>query len=267
MKKLIITFSILALCLSLQAQQVQPVVINSMGGSTQYSGGYLAFAIGEPIIGTQAGSSVTLSQGFLQTWQQIMAKQIAIKIFLEGLYAGGGMMNQAQGTSGPQFSAGIADKVSVELHNSATPYGIFYEDNNIDLHTDGSLQINNLPSNTNGSYYITIRHRNSIETWSAQPYNFSGAGPFSYDFSTAASQAYGNNQKLMGTVYAIWGGDPTQDGIVDGSDMTAVDNASKPPALQGYYPEDVNGDGIVDGSDMTMIDNNSKPPAVQVIRP
>jgi hypothetical protein len=266
MKKLIITFSILTLCLSLQAQQMKPDVINSSGGSAQYSGGYLAYTVGEPIVGTNSGSSVTLSQGFLQTWQMLV-KQLAIKVFLEGLYAGGGMMNQAQGTSGPQFPAGIADKVGVELHNSATPYGIFYEDNNIDLHTDGTLQMSNLPSNTSGSYYIVIRHRNSMQTWSALPYSFAGIGQFSYDFSTSASQAYGNNQKLMGTVYAIWGGDPTQDGIVDGSDMTAIDNASKPPALQGYYPEDVNGDGIVDGSDMTMIDNNSKPPAVQLLRP
>lgn len=246
MKRQILILIFLTLYISLQAQQVKPDVINSMGGSTTYSGGYLAFNVGEPIAGTQSGSSVTLSQGFLQTWQ-LLAKQIAIKVFLEGLYAGSGMMNQAQGFSGPQFPAGIADQVSVELHNNTIPYGIFFEQANVDLHTDGRLQINNLPSNTSGSYYITIRHRNSIETWSALPFNFSGAGPFSYDFSTAAAQAYGNNQKLIGTVYAIWGGDPTQDGMVDGSDMSVIDNGSQPPILQGYYPEDVNGDGIVDG--------------------
>ncbi len=195
------------------------------------------------------------------------SKTLNLKLFLEGLYAGGSLMNQAQGDAGPQFAAGIADKVDVALHFNTNPYGIFYEVNDIDLHTDGTLLLSNLPANTTNSYYITIKHRNSIETWSAFPYDFSGQGPFSYDFSIAASQAYGDNQKLMGTVYAIWGGDPTQDGIVDGSDMSVIDNGSQPPILHGYYPEDVNGDGIVDGSDMSMVDNNSAPPPVYVIRP
>ena len=54
----------------------------------------------------------------------------------------------------------------------------------------------------------------------------------------------------------IFCGDVNQDGIVDGSDMAAIDNASTNIIL-GYIPEDLNGDGIVDGSDMAIIDNNS----------
>jgi hypothetical protein len=50
--------------------------------------------------------------------------------------------------------------------------------------------------------------------------------------------------------------DVTQDGLVDGSDLATVDNASL-YVLMGYNPEDVNGDGLVDGSDMALIDNNS----------
>jgi hypothetical protein len=184
-------------------------------------------------------------------------KILDIRIFLEGLYAGSGNMNQAQGTSGPQFPAGIADKVGVELHNSTLPYGIFYEVNDIDLHTDGTLQVNDLPANTSGSYYIAIKHRNSIQTWSALPYSFAGAGPFSYDFSTAASQAYGSNQKDMGDGYfAIFTGDVDQDGGISVVDMGLVDNQS---AIfgGGYIPEDIDGDGGVSTIDMGLIDNNS----------
>ncbi len=195
------------------------------------------------------------------------SKVLHIKFFLEGLYAGNGLMRQAQGASGPQFGAGIADRVALRFHNATSPYDLAYEVSNIDLLTNGLLSINNFPCNISGNYYIVIKHRNSIETWSALPFDFSGEGPFSYDFSTAASQAYGNNQKLMGMVYAIWGGNPNQDGIVDGSDMSAIDNASAPPALLGYFPADINGDGIVDGSDMSMVDNNSAPPAASVKRP
>jgi hypothetical protein len=68
-------------------------------------------------------------------------------------------------------------------------------------------------------------------------------------------------------VYAIYSGDPNQDGTVDGSDMLLLDNASQPPVLHGYYPEDLNGDGTVDGTDMLMIDNSSQPPVVQVKKP
>jgi hypothetical protein len=254
MKKHILIFCIMTLCL-VSLAQLQPDVINSIGGAAQYTGGYLAYSVGEPIIGNNSGSSVTLTQGFLQSWQ-MLAKQLAIKIFLEGLYTGSGIMNQAKGLSGPQFPAGIADKVGVELHYNSIPYGIFYEANNLDLRTNGTIQISYLPANTSGSYYITIKHRNSIETWSALPYNFAGSGPFSYDFSTIASQAYGNNMKLMmGGVYAIYGGNVTQDLSVDASDLAAVDNAVT-ALLHGYYPEDVNGDGTVDASDMALIDNN-----------
>ncbi|MBP9136578.1 MAG: hypothetical protein KBF31_06190, partial [Chitinophagales bacterium] len=121
---------------------------------------------------------------------------------------------------------------------------------------DGMILINSLPGTISGNYYIVVKNRNSIETWSATAIDFSAIGTISYDFSTAVSQAFGNNLKYSGTDYLIWGGDATQDGIVDGSDMAAIDNAST-ATLTGYNAEDVNGDGIVDGSDMAMIDNNS----------
>ncbi|MEI6853594.1 MAG: hypothetical protein WCL06_12150, partial [Bacteroidota bacterium] len=100
MKKLILILSFIALCLASKAQ-VTPDVVNSLGGSAQYAGGYLAYSVGEPIVGTNTGTSVTLTQGFLQTWQ-MLAKQIALKVYLEGLYAGGGLMNQAKNASGAQ---------------------------------------------------------------------------------------------------------------------------------------------------------------------
>ena len=175
-------------------------------------------------------------------------------------------MNQAKNASGAQYPTGIADKVAVELHYTSSPFAVFYEVNNIDLHTDGTLQINSLPVNTSGSYYITIKHRNSVETWSGTPFNFTGSGPFSFDFSTAASKAYGNNEKLMsGGVYAIYGGNVNQDLTVDATDMAAVDNAVT-ALLRGYLLEDVNGDGTVDASDMALIDNNATG-LIHVIKP
>lgn len=190
------------------------------------------------------------------------------KVFLEGLYnTGTGAMNQAMDIAGPKFTAPVADKIDVLLYSTSNLVTPAETRIGVDLNQNGTFSITDLPGAMAGQYYIVIKHRNSIETWSGDYPDFSGAGPIIWDFTTAQNMAYGSNLKSMGTIWAIWSGDVSQDGIVDGTDMLLIDNASKPPALQGYYPEDVNGDGIVDGSDMLIIDNNSKPPAVQVVRP
>jgi hypothetical protein len=193
-------------------------------------------------------------------------KTLRVKQFVEGLFnTATGLMNQASGTSSAQFGTDIADTIRVELHNATTPFDVVYTYNNVDLGTDGMAIIPTIPGTISGSYYVVIRHRNSLETWSANPVDFSVASPIEYDFTTAAGQAFGNNLKSMGSVYAIWGGDVTQDGLVDGSDLAAVDNASL-SVLMGYNAEDVNGDGLVDGSDMALIDNNSLA-VIQLIKP
>ena len=193
-------------------------------------------------------------------------KTLRVKQFVEGLFnTATGLMNQASGTSSAQFGTDIADTIRVELHNATTPFDVAYTYNNVDLGTDGMAIIPTIPGTISGSYYVVIRHRNSLETWSANPVDFSVASPIEYDFTTAAGQAFGNNLKSMGSVYAIWGGDVTQDGLVDGSDLAAVDNASL-SVLMGYNAEDVNGDGLVDGSDMALIDNNSLA-VIQLIKP
>jgi hypothetical protein len=182
-------------------------------------------------------------------------KTLNLKIFLEGLYSGGGLMNKAQDNYGDHFGSDTADVVTVELHNAVTYSIVEYTFTNVKLQTDGQASINTVPYIASGSYYITVKHRNSIETTTASPVSFAG-NSITYDFSTAASQAYGSNQKNIGGVYVIYGGDVNQDGYVDTGDMTPVDNDSANFA-SGYLNTDVNGDGFVDTGDMTIIDNNS----------
>jgi len=194
------------------------------------------------------------------------AKSLTMKLFIEGLYAGSSTMNQVRNETGYQFGIGISDQINIEIHSSNAPYDMVYSFNNIDFNTDGTIIINNIPGDLNDSYYLVIKHRNSVETWSSNPVSFTGQTIIDYDFSTSISQALGNNMKQYNDgVFAIWGGDVTQDGLVDGSDLAAVDNASI-SILAGYNTEDCNGDGLVDGSDMALIDNNSLA-IVQVIKP
>ncbi|NVO18690.1 MAG: Ig-like domain-containing protein [Bacteroidetes bacterium] len=182
-------------------------------------------------------------------------KTLNLSVMLEGLYnTSTSLMNQAQNSTGNQFPGLVADKITVEIRQNSSPYTLVQSFGNINLLTNGSSTLS-VPVIYSGSYYIVIRHRNSIETWSGLPVSFS-PGTVNYNFSNAATQAFGNNLKQVGSIYLIYGGDANQDGVVDGSDMAAIDNAST-MLLSGYNSEDINGDGIVDGSDMAIIDNNS----------
>ena len=183
-------------------------------------------------------------------------RTLNLTAFLEGLYNSAGSMRQASDELGAHWAAGIADNVTIELH-SAVPgqYStINFSAPATSISTTGLATIK-IPATYKDSYFLTIKHRNSIETVSASPILFS-AGTIAYDFSTSASKAYGSNMKNIGGKFILYGGDVNQDGIIDISDMIPVDNLSA-SASMGYLPEDVNGDGLIDISDMIIIDNNS----------
>jgi len=117
-----------------------------------------------------------------------------------------------------------------------------------------------LPSSVIGNdYYIVINHRNSIETWSANPVQINST--VNYDFTTSQSQAYGDgvnsSMKYMGSgVYAIYGGDVNQDGTIDILDLQWTENDASNFAF-GYNASDCNGDGSSDGFDIQILENNA----------
>jgi hypothetical protein len=165
-------------------------------------------------------------------------------------------MTKAQNETGDQFPGNIADVVSVELHNPAPgSYNVVeFSTGPVGLNTSGSLSVT-IPSVHSGNYYLTVKHRNSIETVSSMPVSFAG-NTISYNFTDAASKAYGENQKqAVDGTFMIYSGDVNQDGIVDSGDMIAVDNDGN-GFVTGYISTDVNGDGLVDLSDMMTVDNN-----------
>ncbi|MEO8209486.1 MAG: proprotein convertase P-domain-containing protein [bacterium] len=123
-----------------------------------------------------------------------------------------------------------------------------------------------LDSNGNATFYFNkvnngyrvFKHRNSIETWTPTPIPFTGDSS-SYDFTTAASQAFGSNQKQVDASpvkFAIYNGDVNQDGTIDLSDNQLIDNDAN-NFVNGYVKTDVNGDNFVDISDLTIADNNA----------
>jgi hypothetical protein len=162
-------------------------------------------------------------------------------------------MNKAQNGTGDQFPGTIADQIIVELHQSTSPYTLIGGPYLVDINIDGTASVT-IPAVLNGSYYVVIKHRNSIETWSGLPVSFGGTS-INYNFSTSADQAYGNNMKLISEKYVFFGGDVNQDGLIDSGDMIPVDNDAA-NFITGYLQTDVNGDGLIDSGDMILLDNN-----------
>ncbi|HRW70591.1 dockerin type I domain-containing protein, partial [Lentimicrobium sp.] len=181
-------------------------------------------------------------------------KTLTVEVFLEGLYNGSNTMRQAFDENGPHFGPGIADQIVIELHNASGYGNIAYTSPPVNLGTNGQAVIT-VPGAFSGSYYITIRHRNSLATTTAAPVSFSNSNvELNLDHPT---KAFGGNLLMMiDGKYVIYGGDVNQDGSVDTADMTPVDNDASAFAT-GYLATDVNGDGTIDTGDMTIIDNNA----------
>ena len=178
-------------------------------------------------------------------------KTINLTFFLEGLFNGINM-NAVQDEMGNKYGENIADLITIELYNGNNPVILEGTFTNQILSINGNCQIT-IPSTYNASYYIVIKHRNSVTTWSAYPVSLNSTVTI-YNFSNNANKAYGDNQNLVGTgIYAIYVGDVNQDGLVDGSDMSETETENNNFST-GYLVTDVNGDGLVDGSDMSIVE-------------
>ena len=157
--------------------------------------------------------------------------------------------NTNSGKISPLFQRVITNKQSksdtlrVYLCSNVSPYNVIDSAKGIldsVTHT-GSFAFNNSPI---GNYYIKLIHRNCIETWSSNPQSLNGIS--NYDFTSASSQAFGNNLKQADTAplrYAFFSGDINQDGTIDASDVSSVEN-------------DVF-NSFADAQDVSIVDNNA----------
>jgi hypothetical protein len=141
------------------------------------------------------------------------------------------------------------EDLTIELHDAAD-YSLV--DTAIGtLKTDGTLSVT-FNTAAAGSYYIAVKGSNLVQTWSAEPQAV-GTTPLDYDFSTSASQAYGDNMREIETgVFAFYSGDINQDEGVDNLDTEAlfvdIDTSNF-----GVLTTDLNGDGGVDNLDTDNI--------------
>lgn len=112
------------------------------------------------------------------------------------------------------------------------------------------------PSTAAGQYYIVVKHRNSVETWSKTGGENLIRGHNNYDFIPSASQAYGDNMVQKGNIYCIYSGNVNGDSIIDIEDLLLIDNDLF-NFVNGNVATDLNGDNAVDIEDMSIADDNA----------
>jgi chitodextrinase len=182
---------------------------------------------------------------------------VNLNLFIEGYFdyaaVGGNIMNPVLANqTGSGFFANV-EEIQVELHHPTT-LGLVSSVTGT-LYTDGTIQVG-FEATTPGQYYIVVKGNNFIETWSATPQTM-GAVPLFYDFTSAASQAFGSNMKeVRPGVWAFYSGDINQDGNIDNTDYSnwEVDANN---FESGSFVTDLNGDGNVDNSDFSIWENNA----------
>ena len=152
------------------------------------------------------------------------------------------------------------DSLEVKIKSSVPPFATVYSQ--IALIDSLTLVARISPQLQVGNYYIVIGSKNSLETWSRPGGEPLGNGNYFYDFTTSASQAYGNNMVLKDGLYCIYSGNVNGDNVIDAEDLLAVDNAVFNYA-SGTSVANLNGDNIVDIEDMAICDNNAR--AIRIV--
>ena len=179
---------------------------------------------------------------------------INLKLFLQGYYIDGGIMQPVLNNHSVLNSLpNETDTITIELHDPGT--FALVDSRAAVLLTDGTVSATY--TQPAGSYFIAVKHRNTIQTWSADPVQCLPVTTL-YDFTTAANKAMGDNQAEVQTgIWAFYTGDLNQDDFIDGNDFPPFDTDSFNGVSQVYAATDMNGDGFVDGNDFPVFDVNS----------
>ncbi|WP_395655410.1 FG-GAP-like repeat-containing protein [Flavobacterium sp.] len=189
---------------------------------------------------------------------------LPLKVLIQGYYKGSGQMTPVRKNAGISNSNNEVDEVTVALY-SPSNLNQAIATSTVVLTINGAATVQfDTTLLTESHYYLAIQHKNTIKTWSATPVAITNGT--TYDFTTAASQAYGNNQiEVAPGIYAIYSGDMNQDGSINEADLPMFTTANT-TAAHGYIVSDLNGDGSVDLLDYPIYKNNAAA-SVNEVRP
>ncbi len=181
---------------------------------------------------------------------QLTVIQVNVKVFIEGFYTGGGMM---VAVADPITNPLVCDTLTLELATSTAPNSVMYTASTI-LYTNGMAQFTFPPAVNNSNFYLVVRHRNALQTWSSSSIILSNN--VTYDFTNLSTKAYGGEmQEMIDGNFTIRSGDVNNDGIINQLDFQDVLDATQ-LFQSGYMHADLNGDGLVESTDFSLVENN-----------
>ncbi len=168
--------------------------------------------------------------------------ELTIKLTIEGLYDPVSDVSRKK------------DTVTAYLRNINSPYQVVDSSKSIidSISHTGNFVFLNQPT---GQYYFSVKNNKILETWNQSGGNYFIRGINSYDFTSSASKAYGNNMVLKGNRYCIYSGNFNNDNIIDADDLSLTDNDLYNFAA-GDALTNINGDDIVDLEDLVIVDRN-----------
>ncbi len=139
------------------------------------------------------------------------------------------------------------DSLEVYIRNSFAPYSkvdsaMAY----LNTTCDDTISFYSAPS---ANYFVSVSHRNSLETWSAVTVPLALGTFVIQNFTGNQFDAYGSNLIFYNNKWCIFSGDINKDGYINGNDFTTF---STQFGQNGYLHSDLNNDGVVNGNDFTF---------------
>lgn len=144
-------------------------------------------------------------------------------------------------------SSQVLDTVRYILHRGTAPYDAL--DSAIGYINQFGFATTYLANALSGSYYIEIKHRNSLAVWSGTTKSFTQGGSTSFNILSGPSTVYGADLISINGRWCMYSGDINQDGAINGNDFTVFNQQF---GQNGYLASDLNGDGTVNGNDFTI---------------
>ena len=197
------------------------------------------------IVGSGLTSFGEITAGEASAMGVASSGHVAVTVIPQGYYNAGDYLNSV-------------DTVSVLLADASTYVTV--DSTTVVLDSVTFTGTATFATATSGNYYLVVKQRSSVETWSASTVAFAQGSTISYNFTDAQNKAYGDNQVQVSSSperWAIYGGDCNQDGYVDPLDMSLIDQDSFNYVSGTGLATDVNGDHFVDPLDMSIADQNS----------
>ena len=190
--------------------------------------------------------------GFINAWGLQINNNTSLPFNLECTSLVEGFYNQSTNLL-------ISDTVRYFLRSSLFPYPVI-DSSKAKLNSSGTAVVPFTKAQQETDYFLVLKHRNSIETWSSSVIKFKQfTKQAQYNFSDLSSKAFGSNMKQVDSSpvkFAVFGGDIDQNGFIDLNDITLAFNGAS-AFLSGYNITDVNGDNLTDLSDVLLVFNNS----------